>query len=225
MRKTVSKDGRVRPFALQEHIQLLDAELRRMEIAGPASTPELYASDSARMAYWLNARAAWSMKLAALSGLTEEVEAAMILRRPFRVDGRSMTLEQIDVILAEDKDFRVQVARPGVLPSDGPLPRKAFQETDLYDRVARNFNAMIDNPDRLKVIEQGRKLLTPTGLWDQRAELIAAHHRKYRTRGSKLQTAVIPYVTGSAKRRLLDYVGYTCVPWPRRGTLPLLLAE
>ena len=71
--EAVDARGRIVPLRLAKVRGRLDAQLRRMALAGPTSRPELFPTYGDRWAYWHNARAGWAVKLADLAGFPRRV--------------------------------------------------------------------------------------------------------------------------------------------------------
>ena len=63
LNKASAKDGTIDPDELKECTEALDRQLAIMTVTGPTVTPDLLPAREDRLAYWLNARAAWAMKL------------------------------------------------------------------------------------------------------------------------------------------------------------------
>jgi len=232
----VAADGRVRPRRLPAFAARLDAQLKRLAVTGPAVTPRLFSSEGGRLAYWYNARTAWALKLLVLyseafaaaeeaaGGLppgvgwlarrqlkSRGINAGSFQTTEFPLDGRTMTLEGIDALLADRFGWRVLVAAPGVAPDRAPLPTGPFSADDAAGRAARRFEGFIDDDSRLIIDVASMRVRVPPVLWRFREQLIARHNETYNTHGATLTTALLRYVRGSAHRRLQDAVGYGCV--------------
>ena len=210
--KAVTDDGLLLPELLCRHIERLDAQLARLAVTGPTATPELFVGEEDELAYWYNARAAWSMKLAALCDCPKEMARCELTNRSFPLDGRSMTLSAIDELLAARDDWRVLVSSPGVTLIRNRLPERPYGPEDIHERIAEGISALVDDPRRFEVDIAQRRIRVPPVLWQYRRRLIAEHNRVYGARGANLTTALLPYVTGSAHRRLQDAVGYHATP-------------
>lgn len=207
----VKDGGLLEPQEVRKRADGLDAQLRRLAVTGPTVTPDLFPAVEDRLAYWYNARAAWAVKLALLAGLPRQMPPAELLDRPLPLDGRRMSLGEIDRTLAQDADWGVLVAAPGVLLQRAALPTAPFSGADVRSRIAERIEAFLDDERRVVIDVQRRRILFPPVLWQWRDWLIAEHHRMYRTRGAVLSTALLPYVTGSGARRLQDAIGYANV--------------
>ncbi len=211
LQKAVTKDGLLIPAALKEHSDRLDRQLRLLAVTGPTVTTELFGSEEDRIAYWYNARAAWAMKLVLLSECPKKLHHRRLRDRRFPLDGRTMSLGRIDEILKTYDDWRVLVASPGVTLRRCRLPTEPFSSQDVPARIARRLNTFVDDGRRVVIDIKRRRVVLPPVLWQYRERLIRAYQETYNTRGANLITALLPYVEGSAHRRLQDAIGYRCV--------------
>lgn len=246
LKGAVAAGGRIKPRRLPAFAARLDAQIKRLAVSGPAVTPRLFSTEGGRLAYWYNARAAWALKLLVLysEAFAAAEKAAGVLppgvgwlaRRQlksrgigagdfqtteFPLDGRTMTLEGIDALLAHRFGWRALVAAPGVAPDRAPLPAGPFSADDAAGSAARRFEGFIDDDSRLTIDVPSRHVRVPPVLWRFREQLIARHNETYNTRGATLTTALLRYVRGSAHRRLQDAVGYRCVGAARARIPPL----
>jgi|ETNmetMinimDraft_30_1059905.scaffolds.fasta_scaffold53527_1 hypothetical protein len=210
LKETASKDGAVWAKDMDAVVDRLDAQLKRMAVAGPTVAPHLFPTPQGRLAYWYNARAAWVLKL--LVNYREgDVSVGRFRRTPVPVDGRTMTLEDVDALLLDQFGWQALVAAPGVSSSRAALPSEPVEVKETADLIVRRFNDFIDDEARFEIDIPGRRICVPPVLWRFRAKLIADHNRTYRTRGATLATALLAQTSGSAHRRLQDAVGYKCI--------------
>ena len=207
----VEANGLIDTDALKSGAAALEAQLKVLAITGPAATPDDFPTGGHVLAYWYNARAAWSMKLLLARGCPEEIRARALCDRPFPLDGREMTLNQIDAILAADADFRVAVAAPGVTMQHARMPNKPFAPEEIRKRIAERFAAFVDDETRFLIDIRGKRILVPPVLWQFRRQLIDTHRVRYGVEGATLATALLAYLGGSPHRRLQDAVGYRLV--------------
>jgi len=212
LQKALTKDGLLIGKALQEHADRLDRQLKRLAVTGPEASPELFGSDDDKIAYWYNARAAWSMRLALACKCPERISRAKLLARSFPLDGRQMSLDRIDHALKAFDDWRILVASPGVTFGRCPLPAAPFSGKDVRREIEKRLSDFLDREDRLVVDVERRSLIVPPVLWQFRERIIREHQAAYGCRGANLITALLPHATGSAHRRLQDAVGYRPVP-------------
>jgi hypothetical protein len=207
----VTRSGRLNLAALKRQSAALDRQLRRMAVTGPTASPALLPTPEHAIAYWYNARAAWSMKLLLVEGCPKEVRRDSLLGRQFPLDGRPMCLAGIDEVLAKDKDFRTAVAVPGATTEDARLPRKPFVAEGIRRQIAERFAAFIDDKTRFVIDVREQQVLVPPALWRFRDRLTRAYDTRYGTEGATLITALLAYLTGSPLRRLQDAIGYQAV--------------
>jgi len=182
--KVVTSDGLISCSALRESTARLDAQLALLAITGPSKTPQLFPTDDDRAAYWLNARAAWAMKLAQAAGCPREsIEPALLLDRQFNLDGRMMNLPQIDAILAADRDWRTDVVAPCVCLERAALPARPFTGKDVRGRIEAAFDELVNDPRRFKIDVAAYRVLVPMALWDRREQLTREYDREYGGQG------------------------------------------
>lgn len=223
--EAATDDGRVRPEALGRAGERLDAQLRKMAVTGPTATPRLYPSYGAQWAYWYNARAAWSLKLAALAGCPRRACPLTVCRRRFPLDGRTMSLEMIDrILLAEARrsgDFRLAACAPGVLLSFGPMPGKPWAAGEFGGRLGEAFDLLVQDRRRFVVDVAKRQVRVPQMLWACRDLVLERYRADYGDAGATLITALRPHVGPGGLRRLEEALGYEAVPRPRQGELAI----
>ena len=213
LKVVVDADGFVDPDLLAMEVQTtrLNAQLYRMSVIGPTATRDLFLTPEDRLAYWYNARAAWSLKLALLGGLPASLQRRDLCDRKFPVDGRRMTLGEIDALLSDSGGWLAMAAAPGVLLSRAAPPQRPFSARDIRERIERRFNDFIDDEARFIVDVRRRRVVVPSVLWRLRENLIRRHEETGGATGATLITSLLPLTTGSAHRRVQDAVGYRCV--------------
>jgi hypothetical protein len=221
LHQAVDPQGQALPDALERCADRLDAQLKLLAVTGPTATPALFANPDDRLAYWYNASAAWSMKLALLAKFPEEMDQRALHHRPFPLDGRKMTLHDIRLLLQTEGDFRVALLAPGVSVQNGPLPATPMAGPDVRGRIVETFNRYMADPKRLVIDIDRRRILFPPGLWRVRDELIRRYDDQYGAPQATLATALMPYVRAAALRRLQDAIGYREEPAQETGLLAL----
>lgn len=220
----VKKNGLVDPDGLRHTAAALDAQLKLLAVTGPTATPGLFATQEDALAYWYNARAAWSMKLLLLEGCPRQLEPSRHQQRRFPLDGRAMSLAGIDEVLRRDGDFRTVVSAPGATIERARLPEKPFEPQAIRQRIAERFAELIDDDIRFVIDIRGQRIWVPAVLWQFREPLIRAHNARYATEGATLTTALLAYLSGSPHRRLQDAIGYRLVE-ARSGMLNASVEE
>ncbi len=223
LQAVVTDGGRFDPAALKRMEGTLDACLRKLAVTGPRATPELFPTYGSRWAYWYNARAAWSMKLALLAGCPPRSKPGQLWRRRFPLDGRWMSLEEIDrLLLAEARrtgEFRLAACAPGVTVSFQALPERPLTPADLPRALARAFDRLVLDERRFVLDVERRRVLVPPMLWACREMLVRRYQADYGVREVTLLTALRPHVGPAALRRLEEAVGYAVT---NRGRLAIL---
>jgi len=219
LRSAVTDKGRLLPKELKDGDARLTAQLSLLAVTGPTASPELFATDEHRLAYWYNARVCWALKLALLADCPKRLEPQEFQRRPFPLDGRMMTLEEIDGVLGAEYGWEAVVAAPGASLDRAQPIKTPVTARDVRVRINERLDQFLDDPVRLVIDIKRQKILWPGVLWGYRGELIGAHHVSYRTEGATLATAMLKHVKGSAHRRLQDAIGYTSARAPARGAL------
>ena len=205
-------DARFDPCRLKECAPRLDAQLARMVVSGPTVTPHLYPTYGARWAYWYNARAAWSLKLALLAGCPARVDALRLRRRRFPLDGREMSLEAVDRMLLADaartRDVRLAACVPGVTYAYAPLPQRPFTAQDFSRGLDGPFNELLLDGRRTLLDVKARRLRLPEMLWRSREVVLAAYAARYGPATATVITALRAGANPAARRRLADALGY-----------------
>lgn len=213
LKHVVDDAGKVNCELLKQDQPRLDAQLRLLSVAGPTQTPHLLATPEARLAYWYNARAAWAMKILLANDCPEKFDRMEDLYdRPFRLDGRKMSLAAIDCELSADSDWRVLAVAPDVCFQRAGLPRYAISGDGFRQLVAWRFNQYVDDPSRFTIDWEKGELIVPPVLWAMRDAITQSYDRAYGTREAKLQVALLPYLEGSPLRNLRDTLGMKLVP-------------
>jgi hypothetical protein len=220
--KVIDADDKVDPDLLKKRAGRLDARLKRLAAAGPTATPALFPSPEDRLAYWYNARTAWSLKLWVEANCPRELTARQFEDRSFPLDGRRMTIGDIDAALSADADWRVLVSAPDIRLCGARLPRAAFTPADIRAGVAERFNEFVDDEDRFVIDVEGRRILVPSVLWRFRERLTEEYRAKSGVQDAGFGTVLLPLVSGSAHRRLQDAVGYRAVEAPPNRAVPIV---
>jgi len=204
----VDAKGLIDPDALKGAAAALEGQLKLLAVTGPTATAEEFPTPGHVLAYWYNARAAWSMRLLLGQGCPKEISRRVLEETPLPLDGREMTLGEVDAILAADADFRVAVAAPGVTMERARLPREPFAPGGIRQRIAERFSAFLDDESRFVIDVRRQRILVPPVLWQFRRRLIDAHRTRCGAEGATLATALLAYLRGSPHRRLQDAIGY-----------------
>lgn len=189
----------------------LESQLRKFAVTGPDAAPELYPAAEDRLAYWYNARAAWSIALAMRLHEDEKEDAALLEKFSFPLNGNVMTLEQIDQAVFALGGYQAVVAAPCADLQRAALPEEPFDAKTIRQTIRRRFEGFVDDHRRFTIDVATQQICFPPVLWQYREDILAEHLRRYDAPRATLTTAMLSLVGGSAARRLQDAVGYTCV--------------
>jgi hypothetical protein len=223
--KCVTDDGRLDGPALAGVHARLAMQVAKFAVTGPTATPELFPTDASRWAYWHNARIAWSIMLADLARLPERVGPEAMADRPFPLDGRTMTLRDIDaILLAEARrtgKFTLAACAAGVSVNDAPLPRQPYSQADIVARLDAELDRLVRSPARFVVDINAKQVQVPPMLWECRELVLAQYGRATGATGATLLTALRPLVGFEARLALDGGMGYEIVGQAYRPELAL----
>jgi len=201
----------------------LEAQLKRLAVTGPTATPALFPTPQARLAYWYNARTAWAIKLSLDADCPRDSLApARLEERGFALDGRQMTLDQIDAGLLRDFDWREAAAAPCVRLHRPRLPRKPFTPDDVKAEALARLKEYLADGDRFVIDVDNRTIVYPPALWGLRGRLTEDYGRQYHAQGATLNTALLPYAGRIGELRLQSAIGYAEACDSRDGPLACL---
>jgi hypothetical protein len=205
---------------LKNDANRLEAQLKLLAVAGPTATPALVPTAESRLAYWYNARTAWAIRLALDADCPRDSLAPSRLEeRGFPLDGRQMTLDQIDALLLRDFDWREAAAAPCIRLHRPRLPRKPFEpESVKADAVARLQEYLADE-ERFIIDVDKKTIFYPPVLWASRGRLIESYGRWCGTGGLTLNTTLLPYAGRIGELRLQSAIGYAETSDSRDGPL------
>lgn len=212
--EAIDERGRLIPAGLARVRRRLDEQLLKMELYGPITSPESFPTDASRWAWWYNARAAWSMKLADLAGCSRQVSPAA-RARTFILNGRKMSLGEIDsILLAEARrsgDFRLAACAPGAWVNYAPMPQKPFAEEGFKQQLGQAINRLVLDERRFVVDVESRQVRIPPLLWACRDMVVSWYHRQYGPCDVSVTTALGVHLNSAARRRLEGVLGYAPV--------------
>ena len=206
--RCVRSNGLADREELPAMVESLDRQLAILAVTGPTATPDLLPTQRDVLAYWYNAHAAWSMKLLVARGCPRLIEAGDMLDRRFPLDGRMMTLREIERVLAAEEDFRFAAAVPGATTCHARLPEKPIRAEGFDQTVARRFAELLADEMRIYIDVRKRQVLIPPVLWRFREKLVEEYNRRHQTQGATLITALVAMSRGAAHRRLQAAIGY-----------------
>ncbi len=222
LRRAVEENGFIDADKFQDVATTLRKQLRLLAVTGPTVTPALYPTPNDRLAYWYNARTAWSMELAMRLHREKTDDAARLANLAFPLDGRTMRLAQIDAVIEALGGYVAVIAAPCANLHRAALPQTPFSAPGIRQAVQDRFIAFVDDPRRFFVDIEKQTIHFPSILWRYRDEIFAANRREFGTPQATLTSALLPRMHGSALRRLQNAIGYRCVEDTRPGALSVM---
>lgn len=224
----VVEGEKLRPRALLNSKALLDRFFAQVAVVGPASTPELFPTIEARLAYALNCHTAALLRsLVALSTETtvpERLPLGFEHRFAFQVDGQWQTVAGLRAHakgLAGD-DWRVVLALPTV-SGDGPAIVNRPYLPELLDaqldRIVRDALAS----ERVARLDHGeiKQILFWSEFWALRRRLTSDFERRYQTTDVRLLNVLLEWAKSGFRRETLNSaVGYAEHAMPHDSKIP-----
>ena len=190
--KSGVREGKVVEEAIRGSRARLDAQLARLAVTGPTVTPTLLPTREDRLAYWYNARAAWSLKLTLLDDCPDKITRRCLELRAFPLDGRMMRLADVDSILAADSDWRTAVAAPSVRQNEAGLPDAPFDAQTIRAAIDSRFLDYLGDSDRFIIDVELKQIVFPPSLWAVRERLVKMYQHSLGSSGATYVTALLP---------------------------------
>jgi len=205
-------------YRVNDLVDLLDPQLASMAICGPSTHPALFPGKESKLIYWLNARTAWTVKFEAMidEARFENLDGPEPQPGTFPLNGRSMTLQEVDDQILAVGNFRHLIASPGLPPQRAPLPDEAFKLDSIDKQIRKSLNLFVDDPARFTIDIDAREVHIPRVMWRYRQQIVDDHRKKYGgSTGVSLLSVLLSETAGSPHRRLQDAVGYSCIVSPK----------
>ncbi len=209
--RALDKRGYVAPTLMSDVEGKLLAQLQQLAKLGPTTAPAQLPSLGQRLAYWYNARAAWSIYLAMDLHRAKRKTVVGLTSRSFPLDGQRLTLADIDAKLYALAGLEAVIAAPSMNEHRAELPRKPFDPKTIQQEIARRFNSYIGDRGRFIIDIETQQIRFAPIFWQYRTEILRWHNKLYGAPQATLSTALLPRVTGLAGYRLQQAVGYKCV--------------
>ena len=152
LRQHVLDDGRIDFVALRRDPADLDAYVAWVAAHGPATTPQLFPTPAARLAYYINAYNAVAMHYVVASERRPAEKYRFFLLREFPIDGRPMSLYALENRLIRPLgDPRVHFALNCMVRGCPRLPREPFDPMKLDAQLDRETRRFLDEPRNVQV--------------------------------------------------------------------------
>ena len=207
----LDKRGYIEPIFIERLEGRLLAQLGLLARLGPASAPGLLPDRACKLAYWYNARSAWSIYLAMDMYRAGRKTVQGLSSRRFPLDGREMTLADIDARLYALGGIKAVIAAPSADEHRAKLPRKPFRAEDIQRRIARRFDEYFADRGRFVIDIETQQIRLAPVIWQYRDEILRRYYESYGAPQATLRTALGTMVTGLGRYRLQQAVGYKCL--------------
>jgi len=202
LREHVLDDGRIDFIALRRDSTNLDTYVAWVAAHGPSTTPSLFPTRAARLAYYINAYNAVAMHRVVTSERRPEERYRFFLLSEFVIDGKRASLYALENrVIRPLGDPRVHFALNCMVRGCPYLPQEPFDPMRLdaqLDRETRRFldeprNVQVDPP--LRVVRLNEILRFYTGDFLAQAPSLVAYVNRYRTESipAGYQVRFIPY--------------------------------
>lgn len=197
--------------------------LQMLNAFGPDIQPQSFETLSDKMAYWYNARALWAMYLSVTYGpklkdyyLSSPEDAFYAIKFP--VDGRMMTLKNIDDEIFRLGGYLSLISAPGVLSGRAAIPEASFQPKDFPGIIRSRFNDFIADRYRVDINVADMQVIVPRIIWQFRQKIIADYQQRCPSPDGTFLLALSAMTSEIARFRLKDAIGYKCVEAPAKQT-------
>jgi len=208
----VTEDGLADANRLRGRQGDLDEQIHLLAVTGPTATPGLFPTAEARAAYWLNARAAWSLKLWLDANCPARIAPEALVGRSFPLDGGRRTLAGIDRALHDEMGWRAVVAAPGVGLDRAALPREPFCADGVGQVVRARIDAFVTDEARFAIDIERKQVRVPPVLWRFEREILREHRQRGGTDGKvTLRDFLLLHLGHAPRKRLQDALGYEMV--------------
>ena len=214
------KDGLVDYDHLAAHPESLDRFLELIAPVGPNSTPQLFPSAHARLAYYINTYNAGVLKAVIVEKCPATMyppgSPALDHRYHLPVDRATMTLGELRQAAraAAEGDPRVEFALCAAATGAPPLADQPWRADTLSRQLDDTARIAMDNPRLVSIDHVGRHLLLGLAIHEQRDAFLAYYTRLTRA-SSPTVLNVLLMMAGSVRREWLN----TAVGYPE-GIIP-----
>jgi hypothetical protein len=146
---------------------------------GPTASPNLFANKDEQLAFWYNARQLWSMIAAMELYRNGYNDASKLDAFRFPLDGRTMTLIEIDEAIEKVGSIRYVIAAPS-----GSMHRAGMSRTPLKAKTIEafhhaNIESFFRNQERFQIDVLSKTICYPPVLWKSRKTLIQNYLRVF----------------------------------------------
>lgn len=206
------------------HLAAYPAPLERFLVyiseVGPLSEPDQFRTPQERTAYWINVYNAVALRFVLQQFPTDSVYPlvgpSFEYDFAFPVDGRPMTLHDIEVRALRDsrEDVRVLLAMCAAARGAPPLQNQPFYGADLSRRLSVTARDMMANPNIVRRDDAGQMLLVWWPMLARSDEFIRFYERRQATHGATLLNVLLDFSGRQERMYLQAAVDYDIGPIP-----------
>lgn len=213
-------NGAVDYSTLSKTRQPLDRYYALLSVTGPTQTADQFPSPAHRTAYWVNAYNALVLT-AVLQRYPIETLYDYSLPRlesdyTFRVDGRLLTLAQIEnlILQASDGDVRALFATSRASLGTPRLSGEPIRPTMLERQLTEAAADALNNPKLLRIDHAGRSVLVWQLVLGRQEDFLHYWRTRRRAQGSQLLSVLLDLASAERRRALQGAVGYSILAMP-----------
>ena len=174
LRAHVLEDGRIDFVGLRRDARDLEAYVAWVATHGPRATPELFPTDTARLAYYINAYNAAAMYQVVATTRRPEQQVRFFLLTAFTIDGGRTSLYQLEhAVIRPLGDPRVHFALNCMVRGCPRLPREPFDPSRLDAQLEREARRFLNEPRNVQVDASLRVVRVNSILRFYRADFLA----------------------------------------------------
>jgi hypothetical protein len=208
------KDGLVDYEHLSTHAEPLDGFLSTVASSGPQSTPELYPSPRARLAYYLNAYNAAVLKAVLVEGIPDTMHDP---RRPqldygynLLADGMVQTLADLRAAARAQAggDARIELCLSDAALGSPPLFGQPFRADRLDEQLRRVAREAMDSPRMVTIDHERQRLNVSVVIEQNRRGLVDLHRRQTGAHSGTMLAALLHMASKTRREWLNAAVGY-----------------
>lgn len=206
--------------AIQAHPEDLNDYLRRLAAAGPTRTPEAFATDVHKLAYYINAFNACAIRAVLANYPTTTVYGpsmpAFEYEWYFQVDGRRVNLDDLRrTILAQaGGDVRVLLVLSSGAVGCPPLAAYPYRADGLFETLQTRAQEALAQPQMVTISHDQQQLQLWAGIVRHRDEFFAYYDKLYGARPESLLGVVLELCAAKDRQTLNKAVGYREVETP-----------
>lgn len=204
--------GMVRYERLKANDSDLNDFVSSLRCVGPDTTPEFFPTEADKIAFWINAYNAVSMRDAAKMYPCDSVQSFFSdfeTSHKVAIDGRILTLRALaDLARKAGKDDpRIELALIFPAKGSGKLSGEVYLAKKLDKQLEKAIGDAIDNPKLVHIDHENWALKLGKSIWIRKEQYVENYDKTFETQGSMLN-ALLSHANSSQRRKLETAIGY-----------------